>query len=81
MGIEATEIGPGVPEWASNILKYLDANEVPGDRWVAKKIRNQVARYTMVDGVLYRRGYSMLLLRCISSEKAKYVLVEIYGRI
>lgn len=55
---------------AIDIIRYLDVNEVFDDRG-AKEVRNQVARYTIVDGILYRRGYSIPLLRCISSELAQ----------
>lgn len=37
-----------------------------------------MVRYTVVDGVLDCRGYSAPLLRCISSEQARQVLVEIH---
>ncbi|KAF5442795.1 hypothetical protein F2P56_035417 [Juglans regia] len=55
-------------DWARDILKYLDANEVLDDRQEARKIRNRAARYTLIEGILYRRGHSNPLLRCISSE-------------
>jgi hypothetical protein len=38
----------------------------------------QSARYTMVGGVLYRRGYSHPLLKCLSVAEAHYVLREIH---
>lgn len=73
VGIEVVEVEPRALEWALDIIRYLDPNEVPNNMWEAKKISNRVARYTIVDGVLYRKGYSTPLLRCISFEEAKYV--------
>ncbi|XP_041011349.1 uncharacterized protein LOC121255135 [Juglans microcarpa x Juglans regia] len=70
--------GTGAPEWALDIVKYIDANEVPNDRCEARKIRNKASSYTLVEGVLYRRGYSTPLLRCISFEKVQYVLAEVH---
>ncbi|XP_042972895.1 uncharacterized protein LOC122304695 [Carya illinoinensis] len=67
------EVEPEAPERVLDILIYLDANEVPEDLWEAK-IRNRAARYTMVDDILYRRGYSTPLLRCTLFEEAQYVL-------
>lgn len=54
-----------------DIVKYLDANKLPDDRWEAKKIRNRVAHYTLLNGVLYKRGYYLPLLRCVSFEEAQ----------
>ncbi|XP_040995989.1 uncharacterized protein LOC121242153 [Juglans microcarpa x Juglans regia] len=81
MGIEVVKVKPGVPEWVLGIIKYIDANEVPNDKCEARNIRNKAAHYTLVKGVLYRRGYSTPLLRCISFEKAQYVLAEVHERI
>jgi hypothetical protein len=38
----------------------------------------QSARYTIIDGVLYRRGYFHPLLKCLSATEAHYVLREIH---
>lgn len=71
------DISLGAPEWALNIIKYLDTNEVHDDKY-AKKIRNQAARYTIVDRILYQTGYSTPLLRCILFKEAQYMLEEIH---
>lgn len=61
-----------------DIIKYMDANELLENRWEARKIWNKAARYTLLDGVLYKRGYSTPLLKCISFEEAQYVLAKVY---
>lgn len=38
----------------------------------------QAARYTLIDGVLYRRGYTLPLLRCLTNKETYYVLREIH---
>jgi hypothetical protein len=38
----------------------------------------QSARYTLVDGVLYRRGYALPLLKYLPKDEAAYVLKEIH---
>lgn len=47
------------------------------DKRQAKKLRCQVARYTLIDGVLYRRGYTLPFLRCLNDKEADNVLREI----
>lgn len=66
------------PEWASDVIKYLKDGGLPNDKIQSHKIRLQLARYTMVGGVLYRRGYSHPLLKCLSTSEARYVLREIH---
>lgn len=70
IGVEVMEVKPKTPEWALDIIKYVDANELLDNRWEARKIRNRISRYTLLDGVLYKRGYFTPLLRCISFKEA-----------
>lgn len=48
------------------------------DKGEVRKIKNRTAHFTLVDGVLYWRGYSTPLLRCVLFEEAHYILVEIH---
>lgn len=43
IGIEVMVVKPGASEWALDIIKHIDANEVLDDRWESRKIRNRVA--------------------------------------
>jgi hypothetical protein len=38
----------------------------------------QSARYTIIGEILYRQGYTLLLLKCLSTAEAEYVLKEIH---
>jgi hypothetical protein len=68
---------PG-PKWASEVIKYLKSGELPRDKSQSHKVRLQSACYTLIDDVLYRRGYSHPLLKCLSAPEARYVLREIH---
>lgn len=37
-GIEVVEIRQGAPEWAMDIIRYIDTNELLDNRWEARKI-------------------------------------------
>ncbi|KAG7944014.1 hypothetical protein I3843_15G075900 [Carya illinoinensis] len=39
--------------------------------------KSKAAHYTLLEGVLYKRSYSMPLLRCISFEEAQSMLAEV----
>lgn len=55
---------------------YLKTCELPAYREEVRKLRSRVARYTIVDRVLCRKGYAALLIRCITKEEAEYVMRE-----
>ena len=63
------------------IVRYLKEGWLPKDKMEARKMQIRVARFILIDDVLYRQGYSLPYLRCASSEEADYVLREIHARI
>ncbi|XP_024023768.1 uncharacterized protein LOC112092269 [Morus notabilis] len=67
--------------WMDPITRYLAHGELPEDRKEAKRVRYQAARYTMHDNILYRKGYSTALLRCLGAEEAKKVLYKVHDGI
>ena len=64
-------------EWMTPIVRYLKEGWLLEDKAKARKIQIRVARFIIIDDVLYRRGYSPPYLRCANSEEAHYVLREI----
>ncbi|GKU97770.1 hypothetical protein SLEP1_g10862 [Rubroshorea leprosula] len=44
----------------------------------AMKLRRKASRYTLVDGVLYKRSFSLPLLRCLNPYEAEYALREVH---
>lgn len=50
VGIEVVEVKLRALEWTLDIIRYIDVNEVPNDKWEDKKIRSRAARYTLVEG-------------------------------
>ena len=51
---------------------------LPKDKAKVRKIQIRAARFVVIDDVLYRRGYSLPYLRCVSSVEVDYVLREIH---
>ncbi|KAH9715068.1 hypothetical protein KPL71_020894 [Citrus sinensis] len=64
--------------WRDPIVSYLRDRVLPPDKVRARKLRAQASRYTMIDGVLYRRGYTLAFLRCLDEDDADYVLREVH---
>ncbi|XP_062080822.1 uncharacterized protein LOC133785619 [Humulus lupulus] len=64
--------------WASPIISYLKDGVVPTDKREARRLVYKAVRYTLIDGILYKRGFSVPLLRCVGEEEAVKVLYEIH---
>ncbi|XP_052297233.1 uncharacterized protein LOC127902365 [Citrus sinensis] len=64
--------------WMDPIISYLRDGVLPPDKLRAREVRAQASRYTMIDGVLYRRGYTLPFLRCLDEDDADYVLREVH---
>ena len=60
------------------IVSFLWDGHLPQDADEAKKIRKRAARFTILNNVLYKRGFSMPYLKCVDDDEAKYILEEIY---
>ncbi|GKV20170.1 hypothetical protein SLEP1_g30327 [Rubroshorea leprosula] len=69
---------PGTPSWTDLILSFLRDGIVPEDRQEAMKLRRKASRYTLLDGVLYKRSFSLPLLRCLNPYEAEYALREVH---
>lgn len=78
VGIEVLKIRAGALEWALDVIKYLDANKLPDEKWEVRKVKNWAAGFIMIDGILYRRDYSTTFLRHVSLEEAQYILDGIH---
>jgi deoxyxylulose-5-phosphate synthase len=72
------DTSPTEPEWAIEIIQFLKNGSLPQDKAKARKIKNQSTRYSLLEEVLYKRGYSEPLLKCLSKTEADYMLKEIH---
>ncbi|GKV32500.1 hypothetical protein SLEP1_g41100 [Rubroshorea leprosula] len=75
---------PDTPSWTDSIISFLQDGILPEDKKEAMRLRKKASRYTLVEGVLYKRSFSLPLLRCLNPYEAEYALREvhegIYGR-
>ena len=60
------------------IWDYLLNGILPSDSKEASKLRARSARFALLRGTLYKRGFSAPLLKCIGKENANYVLREVH---
>ncbi|XP_074324220.1 uncharacterized protein LOC141661133 [Apium graveolens] len=76
VGSLSNELGP---TWMTSILAYIKEGSLPDEKNEARKIKYKAARYVIYDGILYRRGFSVPLLKYIDGDECNYILREARG--
>ncbi|XP_075655088.1 uncharacterized protein LOC142625289 [Castanea sativa] len=70
-----------VNSWMAPIVSFLQDGHLPHDALEAKRIKMRAARFTILNDILYKRGFSMPYLKCVDEEEAKYILREVHEEI
>ena len=66
------------PSLMYSIIAYLKNGELLEEKTNACILRLKATRYVLYDDKLYRRGYSMPLLKCVLHTKVKNIMWEIH---
>ena len=64
--------------WTETILAYIADGKLPAEKWAARKIKTQSARYVLVAGELYKWRFSGSLMTCVEGEKARRIMEEVH---
>ncbi|GAU51226.1 hypothetical protein TSUD_136230 [Trifolium subterraneum] len=64
--------------WMSPVYNFLKSNTLPADAKEATKIRKRMCSYVLLDDKLYRRGFSIPLLKCVEETRVEFILQEIH---
>ncbi|XP_026411041.1 uncharacterized protein LOC113306303 [Papaver somniferum] len=65
--------------WRIPIHQYLDRGTLPADVKEARKLESKAAMYSLRDGILYRRLFLGLLMRCLSRNDGRKILHDIHS--
>ena len=78
--IQAIEVNPIETEtwWMTPTTPYLQGGTLPNDRHEARRIMVLASRFIILQGILYKRGFSLPYLRCLTPTEAEYVIREIH---
>ena len=60
------------------IVIYLKDGRLSEDKDKAKRLRIKVAKYVLIDEILYKMGFSQPYLRCLAMDESNCVLREVY---
>ncbi|CAJ2673582.1 unnamed protein product [Trifolium pratense] len=64
--------------WMTPVYNFLANGTLPDDQKEAAIIRRRACAYVILDGKLYRRGFSIPLLKCVDEETVDYILREVH---
>ena len=64
--------------WMDPIVAYLKNDKSPKGKIKARIQRLKAACYVLYDDKLYKCGYSILLLKCMTPSEADYIIKEIH---
>lgn len=65
-------------EWYDDIVAFKTDGNLPADDKATKKIHRDSPWYLLHQGVLYKKSFSLHLLRCLSASKSVKLLEEIH---
>jgi hypothetical protein len=65
-------------DWREPIIRYIKNEEEADDKAAAERIARQSAHYTIIGGLLYRRGAGGVFMKCIHSATGRQLLDEIH---
>ncbi|XP_074357176.1 uncharacterized protein LOC141696919 [Apium graveolens] len=66
------------PTWMTPILAYIKEGSLRDEKNEARRIKYKASCYVIYDGVLYRRKFSVPLLKCIDGDECNYILGEVH---
>jgi hypothetical protein len=64
--------------WMMPITKYLEEGTLPTDVVEARNLKVRVARFVLIQGILYKRGFSLSYLRCLDKPEVEYLMREVH---
>lgn len=76
--VEVLAIDIGTASWMTEICNFLQGVGIPGDKYEVDRLRRKASRYTMLDGRLYKRSFTLSLLKCLEEAEAQQVIHDIH---
>ncbi|XP_068498334.1 uncharacterized protein [Phaseolus vulgaris] len=64
--------------WMTPYRRYLADGILPAEPEEGKKIKRNATRYTLVDGILFRHGFTHPILTCVSGDECTRIMAELH---
>ena len=75
---QVNQVDKDLPSWMDPITLYLSTGQLPSERGKAHKLQIQSARFSLVDGQLFKRSLGSPYLKCLTLEQSHYVLAKLH---
>ena len=63
-----------VSDWRKELIDYLENETLPTEKKFTVQLKMKVGRFTVLNGTLYKRGFMLPILKCVSPEEGNYIL-------
>ena len=60
------------------MISYLRTGLLLDRKEATRKLKFQASRFVLIKDVLYKRGFLLMYLRCLSRKEADYIMREIH---
>ncbi|XP_052109199.1 uncharacterized protein LOC107460736 [Arachis duranensis] len=64
--------------WLDPITNFLENGKLPDDEKDAVKLRREAAKYAVIQGQLFKKGFNRPLLKCLHPDETDYILRELH---
>ena len=75
---QVSQVEEVLPSWMDPIIHYISMGELPSEKNKAHKVQVQSARFSLIDGQLFKRSLGGPYLKCLTLEQGHYVLAELH---
>ncbi|XP_066163778.1 uncharacterized protein [Oryza sativa Japonica Group] len=65
-------------DWRTPLIKFINSEELPEDDAEAEKITCKAKIYCMIGNDLYKKAPNRVLLKCVSSDDGRHLLLDIH---
>ncbi|KAL7601627.1 hypothetical protein Lser_V15G24154 [Lactuca serriola] len=76
---QVNTLTPAGPTWMTPFREYLQRGVLPDDHDEARKIRIKAPSYAMVNGALYKKGFTSPWLKCVDQARGREILQEAHS--
>jgi hypothetical protein len=70
-----------IQDWRGPLIRYITSGELPSNPKERTKLKRRAYSFTLVEGTLYKRGFHILLIKCLGLNEAQEALAETHDGI
>ena len=76
--IRVSQVGETSLSWIDPIAQDINTGELPNEKDKAHKVQIQYARFSFIDGHLFKRSLGGPYLKCLTAKQGQYVLAKLH---